>query len=245
MMDTITRRAATGLIGLGTATAALAAGQSDVRAQTAGGASVPAFAAKHEPKPLSFDAAKLLGLSEKLVTSHWQNNYIGSVKALNLIEIRLAAALADPDFPALVYGGLKREELHRTGSVILHEEYFASLGGDGKAGGQVGDAIKAAFGSFGAWQTEFKRTAMSLAGGSGWCVLVYNLNTKSIHNHWAWDHMHSAVSGLPLLPLDMYEHSYHMDYGTAAAKYVDAFLDNVNWEEVERRYIRAVKMAQA
>src|SRR3546814_18509283 len=60
-------------------------------------------------------------LSERLIRSHWENNYIGSVKALNLIEARLAAAMADPDFPPVVYGGLKREQLHRTGSVILHE----------------------------------------------------------------------------------------------------------------------------
>ena len=239
-MEQITRRAATNLLGLAATSAAFAAktgaaGAADV----ASGMPLPAFAGKHEPKPLPFEASKLRGLSEKLITSHWQHNYIGSVKALNMIETRLAAAMQDADFPALVYGGLKREELHRTGSVILHEEYFGSLGGDGKPGGAIENALKSAFGSFETWQAEFKRTAMSLAGGSGWCVLVYNSNTKSLHNHWAWDHMHSAVSGVPLLPLDMYEHSYHMDYGTAAAKYVDAFLANVNWEEVNRRYAAA------
>ena len=243
-MDQVTRRDATQLLGLAAGTIALVGGNSSTAlGQGVTGDNAPAFAGKHEPKPLAFDPAKLRGLSEKLITSHWQNNYIGSVKALNMIETRLAAALQDADFPALVYGGLKREELHRTGSVILHEEYFDSLGGDGKSGGQVSDAIKTAFGSFDRWQAEYKRTAMSLAGGSGWCVLVFNLNTKSLHNHWAWDHMHSAVAGVPLLPLDMYEHSYHMDYGTAAAKYVDAFLDNVNWEMVDRRYARALKMA--
>src|SRR3546814_1003425 len=76
---------------------------------------------------------------------------------------------------------------------------------------------------------------MSLAGGSGWCVLVYNLHTRSLHNHWAWDHMHGAIAGVPLLALDMYEHSFHMDYGTAAAKYVDAFFRNIDWEVVDRR----------
>ena len=47
----------------------------------------------------------------------------------------------------------------------------------------------------------------------------------------------------PLLVLDMYEHAYHMDYGAAAAKYVDAFMQNVNWEEVNRRFVGARKMA--
>lgn len=55
--------------------------------------------------------------------------------------------------------------------------------------------------------------------------------------------MHSPTMGRPLLALDMYEHSYHMDYGAAAAKYVDAFMQNVNWEEVNRRFVGARKMA--
>src|SRR3546814_16641504 len=75
----------------------------------------------------------LVGLSERLIRSDHENNYTGSVRALNMIETRLAAALADPDLPPVVYGGLKREELHRTGSVVLHEVYFDGLGGNGQA----------------------------------------------------------------------------------------------------------------
>jgi superoxide dismutase, Fe-Mn family len=191
-----------------------------------------------EPKPLAFDPAKLNGLSEKLIRSHWENNYIGSVKTLNMISERLGAAMKDPELPPIVYGGLKREELHRVGSVILHEHYFGNLGGDGKAGGDVLSAIKKAYGSYEAWEAEFRRTAMALAGGSGWCILTYNLYTKELRNQWAWDHMHGAIAGLPLLALDMYEHSFHMDFGSAAAKYVDAFMRNVNWEEVNKRFTR-------
>lgn len=192
--------------------------------------------AGREPKPLPFDPAKLNGLSEKLIRSHWENNYVGSVRTLNMIAERLVAAMKDPDLPPIVYGGLKREELHRVGSVVLHEQYFGNLGGDGKAAGDVLNAIRKAYGSLEAWDAEFRRTAMSLVGGSGWCVLTYNVYTHELRNQWAWDHMHGGVAGLPLLALDMYEHSYHMDYGTAAAKYVDAFMRNVNWEEVDRRF---------
>jgi superoxide dismutase, Fe-Mn family len=195
----------------------------------------PMFSGR-EPKPLAFDPAKLNGLSEKLLRSHWENNYIGSVRTLNAISERLAAAMKDPDFPPVVYGGLKREELHRVGSVILHEQYFGNLGGDGRAAGAVLEAIKKAYGSYEAWDAEFRRTAMSLAGGSGWCVLTYNVLTSELRNQWASDHMHGAIAGVPILALDMYEHSYHMDYGTAAAKYVDAFMRNVKWEEVDRRF---------
>src|SRR6266496_6206775 len=99
---------------------------------------VPAFRGQHQPEPLPFDPAKLNGLSEKLIKSHWENNYGGAVKALNTIEQKLEAMLKERDLPAYIYGDLKREELVRTGSVIL-QHYFANLGGDGKASGTVVD----------------------------------------------------------------------------------------------------------
>jgi Fe-Mn family superoxide dismutase len=205
----------------------------------------PAFGGQHQIKPLSFDPTKLKGISEKLIRSHHENNYSGAVRALNAVEQRLAAMLADKDLPPYVYGDLKREELVRTGSVVLHEIYFANLGGDGKAAGDVLEAIKKAFGGYEAWEAEFKRTGNALGGGSGWVIFALNFHTGELHNYWAWDHMHNAPFSRPLLALDMYEHSYHMDYGAAAAKYVDAFMQNVNWEEVNRRFTSAQKATAA
>ena len=97
------------------------------------------------------------------------------------------------------------------------------------------DLIKQWFGTYEQWEMEFKKTANALGGGSGWTILSYNLHTSEVHNYWAWDHMHNPPMGYPLLVLDMYEHAYHMDYGAAAAKYVDAFMQNVNCDEVNRR----------
>ncbi|HWW75442.1 MAG TPA: Fe-Mn family superoxide dismutase [Pyrinomonadaceae bacterium] len=254
----ISRRDAIGLISAGAGLAALGTtAGADAHAQStqAGGtsrqgkptesAAAPprVFRGEHKPAPLPFDPAKLNGLSEKLMRSHWENNYGGAVKALNAVERRLGAMLSEAELPAYVYGDLKREELLRTGSVVLHELYFANLGGDGRAGGRVGDALKQWWGSREAWEAEFRRTAEALGGGSGWAVLAHNLHTGELHNYWAWDHMHGAASSRPLLVLDMYEHAYHMDYGAAAARYVDAFMRNVNWEEVERRYESSLKTA--
>jgi Fe-Mn family superoxide dismutase len=205
----------------------------------------PAFSGQHQIKPLPFDPAKLKGISEKLIRSHHENNYSGAVRALNAVEQRLAAMLADKDLPPYVYGDLKREELIRTGSLVLHEIYFANLGGDGKAAGDVLEAIKKAFGTYEQWEAEFKRIGNALGGGSGWVILALNFHTGELHNYWAWDHMHNAPFSRPLLALDMYEHAYHMDYGAAAAKYVDAFMQNVNWEEVNRRCTSAQKAAAA
>jgi Fe-Mn family superoxide dismutase len=232
-MNRVTRRTVVSAMGAGGAAVAL--GGVTVTGADAQAPAQPPWR-PHEPKPLPFNPARLEGLSERLITSHWQNNYTGSVNALNMIEGRLAAALDDPDFPPLVYGGLKREQLHRTGSVVLHELYFGNLGGNGAAGSNIQRALAGAFGSFERWETDFRRTATSLAGGSGWCVLAFNTHTGELGNYWMWDHMHAPAASIPLLALDMYEHSYHMDYGTAAARYIDAFMRNLNWEEVERRH---------
>jgi superoxide dismutase, Fe-Mn family len=235
-MNDITRRDALLAGGTGAVALSLAAAPAVAQAPVV----APAFAGRHQPKPLRFDPAKLSGLSERLIKSHWENNYQGSVRALNTIEQRLAGAMADKDFPALVYGDLKREELHRTGSVVLHELYFEQLGGNGARAGSVARALAVAFGDAETWEADFRRTAMSLAGGSGWTILAYNRQTKTLHNYWSWDHMHSPAGGVPLLALDMYEHSYHMDFGTQAAKYVDAFMANLDWEVIEARYQAAV-----
>jgi superoxide dismutase, Fe-Mn family len=231
------RRAVLGALSAGGAALALGQAPAAVAPETA----PPAFRGQHQPRPLPFDPTKLSGLSEKLLRSHWENNYGGAVKALNAVELRLAAMMNDKDLPAYVYGDLKREELLRTGSVVLHEHYFANLGGDGKAEGPALDLVRQAFGSYEGWEAEFRRTAMGLAGGSGWAVLALNLHTDEAHNYWAADHAHHAAAGVPLLVLDMYEHSYHMDYGAAAARYVDAFMSNISWAEVSRRVDRARK----
>jgi Fe-Mn family superoxide dismutase len=201
-----------------------------------------AFAGKHQPVPLPFDAAKLNGISEKLITSHHDNNYVGAVKALNLVEQRLAALAKEKDLPPYIYGDLKRQELIRTGSVVLHEKYFGNLGGNGKADGGALKLIEKWFGSYEAWQSEFKRTGNALSGGSGWTILGYNQHTGELHNYWSADHTSHPANTVPLLVLDMYEHAYQMDYGAAAAKYIDAFMLNIDWAHVNRR-VESLKLA--
>ena len=237
--QTITRRDI--LAGAAVLAPALAAAQSST-APAAPAAAPPGIAPKpFEIRPLPFDPAKITGISEKLLRSHWENNYAGAVRALNTVRERLVVMQADKAAPAFFYGHLKREELIRRGSMTLHELYFGNLGGSGRAGGALADALKTSFGSAEAWEDDFRRTAASLYGGSGWTVLAWNQHTRELHNYWAGDHSQAAVMGTPLLVLDLYEHAYQMDFGAAAAKYVDAFFANVQWDEVHRRLEAARK----
>jgi len=180
-----------------------------------------------------------------MLRSHWENNYGGSVKALNTIRQKLSQALGDKELPPFVYNDLKREHLMRTGSVVLHELYFENLGGDGSADAQSRKRIGAAFGDFDTWETEFRRIAAGLGGGSGWVLLGYNRHTGLIENYWLADHLHGPTDTVPLLVMDMYEHSYQIDYGAAAAKYIDAFFRNIRWDAVAARIERAGIAAQA
>ena len=194
-----------------------------------------AFDYQHAPVALPFAAKALNGISEKLIQSHWQNNYSGAVAALNTIRSRLKQALGDANTPAYVYNGLKREQLIRTGSVVLHESYFANLGGDGKASADLRTRIAASFGTFDAWESEFRKIGQGLSGGSGWVVLGFNEKLKLLENYWMADHATAPADAKPILVMDMYEHAYQMDFGAAAAKYIDAFFANINWDAVAQR----------
>jgi superoxide dismutase, Fe-Mn family len=196
-----------------------------------------------EIKPLPFDPTKLNGLSERLLRSHHENNYTGAFRRLQQIETQLGSLPADA--PGFQIKGLKMEELIATNSVILHEEYFGNLGGNGRAAGTVQQAIARDFGAFDRWDREFRATSNALGGGSGWAVLSFNLRDGKLHNYIAFDHTDNVAFGRPILVNDMFEHAYHMDFGAAAARYVDAFMTNVNWEECNRRYDEATKMYAA
>lgn len=193
--------------------------------------------ARRSVKPLPFEASKLKGLSEKLLVSHHDNNYAGAVKNLMRVEEELSAL--KPDALGALVSGLRERALQFYNSMTLHELYFANLGGDGK---KVGALVKTLPGS---WEEQFRATALSLAGGSGWVTLCLHTGTGELVTSWSGNHTQSLSGGLPLLVLDMYEHAFAIDFGAAAAKYVDAFFANLNWEEVERRYDLAGKALKA
>ena len=189
----------------------------------------------YQMKPLSCDPAGLPGLSEKRIFSHSENNYGGAVKRLNAITAELVA-LDVATAPVFVLNGLKREELIATNSMILHEVYFDSLGDGGPLEGNLKAAIERDFGSVSRWQAEFTAMGKALGGGSGWVLLTYSPRDGRLVNQWASDHAHTLAGATPILALDMYEHSYHMDYGAKAAAYVDAFLPNISWQRVATRF---------
>ena len=186
-------------------------------------------------KPLPFDPTKIKGLSEKILTSHYENNYSGAVKRLNAISEQLGQ-LDYSKAPVFVINGLKREELIAANSMILHELFFDGLGGEGNPDSALAEAITRDFGSLERWKAEFTAMGKAEGGGSGWVILAYAPRDKHLVNCWAADHTTNLAGGRPILALDMYEHAYHMDYGAKAAAYVDNFMQVINWQNVARLY---------
>jgi Fe-Mn family superoxide dismutase len=186
-------------------------------------------------KPLGCDPQHVKGMSEKLIVSHYENNYGGAVKRLNLIVEQLAGL----DFnttPGFLINGLKREELIASNSMILHELFFDGLGDESAPGKELSAALTRDFGSVERWRAEFIAMGKALAGGSGWVLLSWSPRDRRLVNQWAADHCHTLAGGQPIVALDMYEHSYHIDFGANAKAYVEAFMRNTDWKSVEARY---------
>jgi Fe-Mn family superoxide dismutase len=198
-------------------------------------------------RPLLLKPQWMNGLSERLLVSHYVNNYGGAVRRLNAIRARLAT-LDWARTPVFEINGLKREELIAAGSMILHEVYFDSLGGHGdnppsgreEPSAELAHALEHDFGSVMAWRAEFTAMAKALAGGSGWVILAWSERLGRLVNQWAADHAHSLAGATPILALDMYEHAYHLDFGAKAAAYVDQVMANLNWERIGARYLLAI-----
>jgi Fe-Mn family superoxide dismutase len=220
-----------GLVAAAASAATLAASSAFAQNNPSGGAKPMSYQAK----PMSFDPKSIKGISEKVLVSHYENNYVGAVKRLNAIGTQLA----ELDFakaPNFMINGLKREELIAANSMILHEIYFDGLGGGAGASGALAEAITRDFGSLDRWHTEFAAMGKAEGGGSGWVILSYSPRDKRLVNQWAADHTTTLAGGRPVLVLDMYEHAYHMDYGAAAARYVDIYMEAIRWDNAAKLY---------
>lgn len=168
------------------------------------------------------------GLSEKQIAEHHDVLYAGYVKKINEIRSKLTSVnreTANATFSDL--RELKIEETFAINGVKLHEGYFDNLGGNGKASGDALKMIEKSFGSFESWQNDF--IACGLVS-RGWVVLAYDLDDKRLYNYICDVHNQGGVwNCIPLLVLDVYEHAYFIDYGTARKKYIEIFMKNIDW----------------
>jgi Fe-Mn family superoxide dismutase len=175
----------------------------------------------------------LKGISDEQIDQHWKL-YEGYVKNTN----ELLAEVARTERGSRDWAELKRRAAFELDGMVLHERYFENL----KAGtklrpqGQLAQALGASWKSVDDWQKDFAATGE--IRGVGWAIVYFDSGTKQLFNWWIGDHEIGHPAGwTPILVMDVWEHAYMVDHGASGRKeYVEAFLENVNWDVVERRF---------
>lgn len=185
-----------------------------------------------------FDIPDLKGISKKSVEEHLKL-YAGYVKNANLILEHIEELAKDSEKYAYELGELQRRFAFEFDGMRNHEYYFRSFEGSAKElpiESPLRAAIEKEWGSFDAWLNRFK--AIALTRGIGWAILSYDENSSRLLNSWADEqHLGHLVSTCPILMLDMWEHSFVLDYLPSGKKqYVEDFFANLNWEVIEKNF---------
>lgn len=195
------------------------------------------MAHEHSATPLPFKPDALDGISRQTTEWHHDTHYAAYVKGRNAIEKRLSEMREKDDFPDI--RAVKLGESHNASGQILHQIYYAVLGGDGAVDREsaVHRRIVKDFGSFDCWTKEFKAVA---AAARGWALTCWDPSDGRLHVYLVDGHDRGAVWGAqPILALDVWEHAYYYDQGPNRAAYADAFLKNLNWKAIDAFYRRA------
>lgn len=207
----------------------------------------------------TFNLPVLKGLSEKQMKVHL-GLYEGYVKNVNLIMETLAgyAAYGDKasDGDKFAIAELRRRLAFEFDGMRLHEYYFPQflqqdVGSDaeGQKSGSPDSALaKAAAERYGSGENFIKHIQeVAMTRGVGWAIVYYDPSVKTLHTVFVTNHELGHLAGLPIiLAVDIWEHAYMVDYVPAEKKdYVDAFLANLNWSVVEKRFDEAMKISAA
>ena len=142
---------------------------------------------KYPIAPLFVRPWTLNGISPGLIESHYEINYGGTVNRLNAIVEQLDSLDPATTPPEVIYR-LKRDEFTALNSMLLHELYFSSIGGDGRAvTAEMTAALTRDFGSVNRWRDEFIGLSGSLAatGCAGWVLLTFVPRDGRLINHFA------------------------------------------------------------
>ena len=185
-----------------------------------------------------FNIPELKGISAKTTETHLKL-YAGYVKHTNLILDQITELSKDSEKNAFALGELQRRFGFEFDGMRNHEYFFKQFEGGSTTlttSGALHQAIEKEWGSFDAWLARFK--AIGMTRGIGWAILYYDAEADKLVNTWVDEQHLGQLTGLKfVLGLDMWEHSYLLDYAPADKKqYIDAFFDNLNWKVVEDRF---------
>lgn len=190
--------------------------------------------------PAKVFTTEKVGISAQTHNEHlvlWQ----GYAKKTNEIRDALQQMSPDPAKANQIYSEMRALKVNYAfayGGYINHNVYFETLGGQGgPATGNVATLIKDAYGSLEHWEADWKTTGIA---GRGWVFLGYSHEEQRVFNYIgdaqdtfpAWNHT-------LLLAMDVYEHAYYLDFQTKRAKYIEAYMQAIDWDAVNGRLAKA------
>ena len=192
--------------------------------------------------PYAFDALEP-HISAEIMELHHDKHHAGYVSGANaaleaLEEARKAGNAEDK------IATISKNLAFNLGGHINHSLFWKNLAPkqDGRPEGELAAAIDEGFGSFEQFQKEFNAAATSIQG-SGWAVLAWDmLSQRLVIQQVTNGHQDNhALTLIPLLLLDMWEHAFYLQYKNVKGDYVKAFWNVVNWDEVQKRFADASK----
>jgi len=191
--------------------------------------------------------SNLKGISNDQVEPHFEAHYKGYVTKYNEIQEKLAdlnfsdRSKANQNYSE--FRELKVEETFNYMGVVLHELYFGHLGAKGQPSEAFKKKVEEDFGSWDACVQELKATGIAFRG---WAVLGLDIfSGRLVVNGLDAHNVYNYTGLIPLIVLDTYEHAYYVDYKNKRPPYIDAFLENINWDVVNERFEKAMKAYEA
>ena len=177
------------------------------------------------------------GFSDTLLKNHF-TLYQGYVTNTNKLSDTLNGLLKDGKAGTPEYAEMKRRFGWEFNGMRLHEYYFENLGGKGGINktGKLYQKLVDSFGSYEAWEKDFKATGAMR--GIGWTILYQDILSGNSINFWINEHdVGHPAGGVPILIMDVFEHAFMIDYGLKRADYIESFFKNIRWEETEKRLL--------
>ncbi len=178
------------------------------------------------------------GISARTMTEHYKL-YQGYVNKYNEIMGKIESVdrgSANQTFSDL--RSLKVDLTFAIGGVKNHELYFGHLGGKGgDPPAEIKRQIERDFGGVEKWMADLKATGMA---SRGWAWTAWDRDWGYLFNY-AGDAQNSypVWNAVPVIGLDVYEHAYYIDFGSARAGYIDAYFKNLNWAAIGENLERA------
>lgn len=194
--------------------------------------------ASFKPKDYSSLLGKIKGLSDNLLKMHF-TLYEGYVKNTNALITAIGDMENNNQDRTLAFMALQRRFGWEYDGMRLHELYFENLGQSNPLAisSDLYKQIVSDFKSFDNWKKEF--LSMGLIRGIGWVILYKDPIQNRLFNVWVNEHdLGHLAGGTPLLVMDVWEHAYITEYGLDRARYIDMFMQNINWDAVMKRFIK-------